>query len=446
MRARFWGTRGSLARPSRELLGYGGNTACVEVRGPEGELIVLDCGTGAFELGQRLLNEEPGPIRGHLPFTHTHWDHIQGFPFFMPLFAKGAEWDVYAPRGLGQNLERTLAGQMEYTYFPVTPAELGGTIRYHELVDGSFEIGSVRVTTCYLNHPAVTLGYRLEAGSAALVYATNHEPHDPRYVNAVRDAEPGRLITPSHREDQRHVDFLADADLVIHDAQYLLEEYGDKLGWGHTPAEVAVDFAAAAGAWRLAIFHHDPLRDDGAVDALIKRCRKRADGYGTGLDVFGAREGQEIELDGRSFAAVAAESLGSVEEGAAPLVEPSTATVLIVVDDPGIVDVVAATLEEEGYRLLQAWNGEEALRLARAERPDLILLDWRLPGPDGLDVCRALRASEERHLREVPIVLVTGTTDAGGPETGFAAGVTDYLLKPFSPANLRSRVRAWLLR
>ena len=120
MRIQFWGTRGSLARPGPATLRYGGNTPCVEANGPDGTLIVLDCGTGAFDLGQHLVATRPGPIRGHLLISHTHWDHIQGFPFFAPLFVPGNEWDVYAPRGRGRRLEETLAAQMEYAYFPVS--------------------------------------------------------------------------------------------------------------------------------------------------------------------------------------------------------------------------------------------------------------------------------------------------------------------------------------
>src|SRR5713226_7505898 len=162
MRVRFWGTRGSIPKPGPRTVRYGGNTSCVEVRSSNGTLVVLDCGTGAHDLGQALLAEGP-PAHGHLLITHTHWDHIQGIPFFAPLFVRGTEWDVYAPRGFGQSLDETLAGEMQYTYFPVTLDAMGATIRFHELVEGVFAIDDIRVTARYLNHPALTLGYRLEA-------------------------------------------------------------------------------------------------------------------------------------------------------------------------------------------------------------------------------------------------------------------------------------------
>src|SRR5215475_11929040 len=151
MHLRFWGTRGSLPKPGPTTLRYGGNTSCVEVRTAGGTLIVLDCGSGAHGLGQALLAEASGPLHGHLLISHTHWDHIQGFPFFAPLFVPGQVWDIYGPGGQGGRLEAILAGQMEYTYFPITLEQLDATIRYHELSEGVFDLGAVQVTTQYLN-------------------------------------------------------------------------------------------------------------------------------------------------------------------------------------------------------------------------------------------------------------------------------------------------------
>ena len=146
MRVRFWGTRGSLAKPGPATVRYGGNTSCVEVRTADGTLIILDCGTGAHGLGQAIMTEEPQPVRGHLLITHTHWDHIQGLPFFAPLFVLGNIWDIYAPGGLGKRLEETLAGQMEYAYFPVTLEQLGATAVKHLIaaIDGHRLTGVIR--------------------------------------------------------------------------------------------------------------------------------------------------------------------------------------------------------------------------------------------------------------------------------------------------------------
>jgi len=440
MLIRFWGTRGSLAKPGPTTLRYGGNTSCVEVRTADGTLIVLDCGTGAHGLGQSLVSGGP-PQRGHLLITHTHWDHIQGFPFFAPLFGPGNDWDIYAPGGLGQQLERTLAGQMEYTYFPVTLEQLGATIRYHDLVEGSFALGAVRVVAKYLNHPALALGYRLEVGSVVVVYSVDHEPHAPHVVDATTRALAAVGVPPVHAEDRRHVAFLAGADLIIHDAQYSLDEYPQKTGWGHTPAEWAVDYALAAGAKRLALTHHDPLRDDQAVDRLVELCRRRSTAVGNGLEVFGAAEGQVLELAEREGAEAQPVSPGAA---ATPGVGPET--ILIADDDPTIVRLLTLSLEPSGFRVLTASDGETALRLARAERPALLLLDWQMPGLSGVEVTRMLRKDADPYLRGLPVVLITAQAGVENASVGFAAGVTDYLTKPFRPAHVRARVHAWLLR
>jgi phosphoribosyl 1,2-cyclic phosphodiesterase len=255
-------------------------------------VIVLDCGTGVHGLGQTLTAE--GTARGHLLITHTHWDHIQGFPFFAPLFLPGNQWDIYAPGGMGPRLEEALAGQMQFTYFPVTLDQLGATIRYHDLAEGAFQIGNVRVTAQYLNHPALTLGYRIEAGGASVVYATDHEAHTHHQVET--DAPLSVPVTPIHQEDERHVEFIAGADLVIHDCQYTAAEYPGKVGWGHSTVEYAVDMAVAGEVKRLAVFHHDPLRHDGAMDVVVQSARQRAEARGSGLDIFGAEEGLIVEL------------------------------------------------------------------------------------------------------------------------------------------------------
>jgi CheY-like chemotaxis protein len=433
MQIRFWGTRGSLAKPGPGTLRYGGNTSCVEVRTAAGTLIVLDCGTGAHGLGQALMGSG-APVRGHLMITHTHWDHIQGFPFFAPLFGRGHEWDIYAPGGLGQQLEQTLAGQMEYTYFPVTLAQLGATIRYHDLVEGSFSVEDVRVVAKYLNHPALALGYRLEVGGVTVVYASDHEPHTPWASEAVG----GKSL--AHREDLRHVEFLRGADLVIHDAQYDLGEYREKIGWGHTPAECAVDYALAAGVRRLAVYHHDPMRDDAGVDGLIESCRQRVAASRGQLEVFAAAEGQVVDL---------VEGAGAAAPAARPTTAPSRATaetILVADDDPSIVMLLRASLESDGFRVVTADDGMAALDLARVERPALLLLDWQMPRASGVEVTQALRGDADPELAATPVVLITAQSGSENTAAGFAAGVTDYLTKPFRPAHVRARVRAWLLR
>jgi CheY-like chemotaxis protein/phosphoribosyl 1,2-cyclic phosphodiesterase len=438
LRVRFWGTRGSIARPGPTTLRYGGNTACVEVRAADGTLVVLDCGTGAYALGRELAQHRAGPVRGHLLIGHTHWDHIQGFPFFEPFFAPDHRWSVYAPGHSGRQLEETLAGQMAYEYSPINLEALRAHVDFHDLTEGCLELGGIRVHTQYMNHPALTLGYRLEADGATLVYATDHEPHSLHPHGAALGAE------PIHHEDRRHARFLAGADLVIHDAQYTLDEFPGRAGWGHTPVERAVDYALLARAKRLALFHHDPERRDELVDGLLEGARKRAGEAGSSLEVFAAREGQLIELAGEAGARA---ERSPVSGSALVASRRPRDSVLIVDDDPHLTALLEATLATEGMDVFSAPDGEAALRFARERQPQLILLDMHLPGRDGLEVCRLLRADGSPRFADVPILMLTGAKlEESDLIDAFRAGATDYLTKPIKPTLVRSRVRGWLLR
>jgi ribonuclease BN (tRNA processing enzyme)/CheY-like chemotaxis protein len=412
---------------------YGGNTSCVEVRSAAGTLVVLDCGTGLHDLGQALAATGQQPLRGHVLISHTHWDHIQGIPFFAPLFVPGNEWDIYAPRGLAQSLRETLAGQMQYTYFPITLEQLDASIRYHDLVEGSVEIGEIRLRTQYLNHPALTLGYRLEVDGAALVYACDHEPW-------ARALATGEGAIGGH--DRRHAEFLSGADLVIHDAQYTAAEYLAKAGWGHSTIEYAVAVSRLAGARRLALTHHDPLRDDDALDRLVEDVRAGLRGTGATLEVFAAAEGQVVEL------AVAGEPRpGQLEPVLAAAMDLPPAlpeqSVLLGTTDPARARALAEALEADGIRTLLAPDTDAAQRLFAASQPALVILDEHLPGMGGLETCRAIRSAATVHAREVPIVIAAQQEDT---EAGAEAGVTDWLVGSFSTVYARTRVRAWLLR
>lgn len=439
MRIRFWGTRGSIAKPGYKTLRYGGNTSCVEVRLSDGTLIVLDCGTGAHELGSELVSAGSHATHGHLLIGHTHWDHIQGFPFFAPLFVPDNVWEIYAPGGRGRHIEACLAGQMSYEYFPITLDALNADVRLHNLKEGVFDIGGIRITTQYLNHPALTLGYRLEADGATVVYATDYEPHSLYPLKS----EPG--VVPVHHEDRRHIRFLEGADLIIHDAQYTLNDFPAKAGWGHMPMERAVDYAMLAGAKELALFHHDPSHSDEVLDQMCETARARAANGKSSLQVFAAAEGQVVDLSQEPSRP--RPSITPERSALLSLSPRGTSTVLIVDDDPDMVLLLESTLQAEGVRVLTATDGESALDLARQNRPTLILLDMNLPGLDGLAVCRHLRGDANPRLRDIPIVMLTGVkmkeidlVDA------FTAGATDYLTKPVKPTLVRSRVRAWLSR
>lgn len=437
MRVRFWGTRGSIAKPGPGTVRYGGNTACVEVRSSSGTLVVLDCGTGAHGLGQALVAEAgPRPLRGHLLISHTHWDHIQGIPFFAPFFVPGAEWDVYGPRGLAQSLRETLAGQMQYTYFPITLECMGATIRYHDLVEGVFRVGDVEVSARYLHHTALTLAYRLEADGAALVYASDHEP----FARALADGE-GAI----EGRDRRHAEFLAGADLVAHDAQYTAAEYPAKLGWGHSTVEYAVAVCREAGARRLALTHHDPLRDDDALDRIVAETRDRLARAEPQLEVFAAAEGLTVQLGGGPGSA-RGPGLAEAAPAAALFAPPALGrqSVLLATGDEATAETVAEAVRADDARVTRATDAGSVLRSVEAEQPVLVILARHLPdGTDGLELCRAIRALGTAPTREVPVIVVARREEA---EAGVAAGVTDWLVEPFSAVYARTRVRAWLMR
>jgi len=426
MHVRFFGTRGSIATPGPSTLRYGGNTSCVEVRSSAGTLIVVDMGTGAAVLGRELA-ARGGPLRGHILISHTHWDHIQGIPFFPPLLAPGNEWDIYAPRGFGRTLRDTLAGQMQDTYFPVSLEQLGATIRYHELVEGHLQIGDVEVASHYLNHGALTLGYRLEADGVAVVYACDHEPH-----SRLLAAGTGEISG----EDRRHAEFLAGADLVMHDAQYLASEYPQKIGWGHSTVEYALAVARFAGVKQLALTHHDPRRDDAALDELVASLR--AESRRTkGPHIFAAAEGHELELVARSVAA--APKPGFPAQAAPPpaLVGRS---VLLAAATPSRLAELPDLLRADAVNVLVSSVAEAPAVTAR-EKPTLVLLE-DTGDDDVVEVCRAIRRLPGMEPG-LPIVFVTSDERrAHAVDHAF----TDTLVEPFSPTYARTRVRAWLMR
>lgn len=437
MRLRYWGTRGSFPAPGSGTVRYGGNTPCVSVRADDDTLLIFDCGTGARALGIELAKS--GPVRAHLFLSHTHMDHLMGLPFFVPAFVKGSELTIHGPAGIDRSLRDAIGGIMEYAYFPVPLTEVPARIDIIELTEETIQVGSATVRTQHLNHTAPCLGYRLSLDGAVLAYVTDHEPFATptwRDETARRGLDAGGLL---HAGDARHVSFLRNADLVIHDAQYTVGEYEAKHAWGHSPADYAVDVALAAGAHELALFHHDPTRTDDALDGLLAAARTRVSGSGRDLAVYAATEGVERALRGAAGLVTTDDAL---EAGAASF-EPG-ARVLVAEDDDDVAELLRQVLVEDGCLVTRARDGREALRLARAEPFDLILLDRLMPQLDGSEVCRGLRADPA--LRRLPVLMLTVTSARADIAAGFADGASDYITKPFSVSQVRARVRSWLTR
>jgi CheY-like chemotaxis protein/phosphoribosyl 1,2-cyclic phosphodiesterase len=438
MRVRFWGTRGSIATPGPGTVRFGGNTSCVGVTTSGGANFIFDCGTGARLLGAALLAHTPGPISAAILLSHAHWDHIQGFPFFAPLFVPGNRITVYGPEGSGRSLREVLSGQMEFTYFPVEIGQLPATITFQELGEGTHEIDGVRIVAQYLHHPAMTLGYRIEADGAAVVYLCDHEPFSETFWHG--NLSPGHAESIVHEGDRRHARFMAGAGLVIHDAQYAPEEYPSKKNWGHSTYEYAVGLAAAAGVRQLALTHHDPTHDDAFVEELEKRARGYAKQLGCAVRVCCAYEGLDLAVEPHDVRQLAGTPLAP-HSGRDAL---RGSRILIVDDDPDIRALANHALSQDGHIVIEASNGQEALALIDAQAPDLLVLDLQMPAQGGLEVLKILRSRPA--TAALPVVVVTAMGDEVTTRTGFEFGATDYLTKPFSIPQLAARVRACLTR
>jgi phosphoribosyl 1,2-cyclic phosphodiesterase len=375
---------------------------------------------------------EGGRVDGHLLIGHTHWDHIQGLPFFAPLFEPENVWHVYGPRGLDTSIDNTLAGQMQYTYFPVQLLDFGATIEYHDLVEGVFEIDDVTITTGYLHHPALTLGYRIEADGASVVYSTDHEPS-----HAVGDHT--ERLEELNREEAHHVAFVRDASLLIHDAQYLREEYAAKVGWGHSPVEYVVDVAGAAEVRRLALFHHDPTRTDDAVDALVARAHERAREIGFTGELFAAAEGATIEL--RSEGEPSARPVVDTATRAPALAELPRAVLLAVANAEARAALEAAA-HEEGFDVLTCVGFGDVLEVVRTQQPPIVVLE-AAPARSIDELADDAREIIDSYPEGTTVAYVTTTTP---PANEIRPEITDWLVWPASRSHLRTKLRAWLLR
>lgn len=303
----LWGVRGSIPVPGPSTIEYGGNTSCVELRA-DGELIILDAGSGIRPLGLTLEKEYGDrPIRVTIVITHTHWDHIQGLPFFSPCYNAKNSIRVLGYEGARTGLGTILAGQMETPFFPVSLRDLPSHIAIEELTRMDFSIGPVKVRAKFANHPGICAGYRLFTSCGSIAFLPDNEPYDSLKLQlAGRDgvtAEDARRFAAAER--QKVVEFLHGTDIALLDAQYTDEEYPNHIGWGHGSLSSVVSLALDAQVGQLILFHHDPNHDDAKVKEMETVAREQVEKSGRKMEIVAAREGMQLNLCQKKPAAAA---------------------------------------------------------------------------------------------------------------------------------------------
>jgi phosphoribosyl 1,2-cyclic phosphodiesterase len=306
MKVRFWGVRGSIPVPGRTTSRYGGNTSCVEVR-PRGEPpIIIDAGTGLRRLGKSLMEEAFGDGRGRASvlISHTHWDHVQGLPFFSPLYREGNRIDIFA-RQRDQHLEAVFSQQHDLPYFPVPMSAMKADMQFHELIEGArFEIGRAKVSCTRLNHPWVAIAYRIDADGASVVYCADTAPFTDILFGrelmvaapALDQPLPPDVIAELGRMRAGVIALAKGADLLIYDTHFTYDEYRLRPHWGHSHPDDAIAIARDAGARRLCLYHHAPMRSDDDNDRILARYREVVQAQGDRFELLSAYEGLELEL------------------------------------------------------------------------------------------------------------------------------------------------------
>jgi phosphoribosyl 1,2-cyclic phosphodiesterase/CheY-like chemotaxis protein len=297
-KVKFWGVRGSVPTPGPTTVQYGGNTSCVEVRA-DGEIIILDAGTGIRSLGKQLVGEFKGKAMNlTLLITHTHWDHIQGFPFFIPAYNPQNKLRIIGYEGARSGLQGILSSQMESPYFPISMQQMPGHLAVEELKDFHFKIGTLSVQAEFLNHPGICVGYRIQTSGGSVAYLPDNEPFSrlrtlPSLAQVDKSYE---SVSYAQHQDQKLIEFIQDVDVLIMDSQYDDAEYQSHVGWGHGCVDDVVSLAMIARVKKLFLFHHDPEHDDAHITRMVQWARELVMIHGETLEVEAAREGLEVAL------------------------------------------------------------------------------------------------------------------------------------------------------
>jgi len=296
---RFWGVRGSYAAPQKTHLGVGGNTSCVEIRAGE-HLLVCDGGTGIIPLGEQLMAQSE-IAEMLVVFTHYHWDHICGLPFFQPAFSPHWKIKFFGPGESADDIETRLSNQMKAPYFPVETETWMADIEYLNPAKGGITHGPIEVSFHNVHHPGVTYGYRIKLAGKNIVYVSDNEIDFLKSSIARRrdefdDEEHALLERIETEERDAELDAIRGTDILIHDSQYTPHDYEKKRGWGHSCYVDAVHFAIDAEVKALYLYHHDPTYDDEKVNAIHHDCMQIIRERGATMECHIAHEGLIVEL------------------------------------------------------------------------------------------------------------------------------------------------------
>ncbi len=280
----FWGVRGTLPVPGRNTVRYGGNTSCVSIKFPDDILFIFDAGTGIKELSNRIISEKRTITNATIFISHPHWDHINGLPFFAPLYMNENSFEICGPSNGGMSIRQLISGQMDGIYFPVNIKRFGTAVSFRDLGEETFHISTIKIRTILLNHPGRCLGYRMDHGGKSICYVTDNEIY-PEYSRDYNEVYLDKLAN-----------FVSDTDVLITDCTYTAEEYMEKIGWGHSSVNQVAELADRAGVKNLYLFHHDPDQTDDDIDNKLKMAQAVLEQRGSSTICIAPREKEVFHI------------------------------------------------------------------------------------------------------------------------------------------------------